>query len=586
MGDSVTGLTGIVRYSRGSGGSGEETYRIMPTVMPSFEHLNIRQASPDAAGRLKVASFNVLNFFTTLGSRGANNIEEYNRQLEKLVTALSALDADVIGLMEIENNYGDGASSAIAVLVEALNARVGAGTYAYVDPGVAQVGDDAIAVAFIYKMGTVEIAPHTSIEILDDSDLPALGLESLAPLFTGDSTSRAVLAATFLEKESQEIFTVSVNHFKSKGASALDGACNPPVDPNCDQLDGQGYWNARRTDTAKALAAWLASDPTGSRDPDFLIIGDLNAYSQEDPISQLKSDGYTSLQEVFGGDQPYTYVFDAQIGTLDHAMANASLANQVSGFEDWHINADEPDALDYNLDFGRNAAIFDGTIPYRASDHDPVVIGLNLSSPVQEFYNEDFEGVLGSEWGCTTVQKDVTPTGRGFLGQFGNETVCLSLDNLPYHNWVTVSLDVYVILSWNGNVVSVGGNAPIELAPEVIVGPDKWQLDADGETLLLTTFSNYLGHDQAYPGWYPGSSYPRFSGAFEINSLGYRWNSTTPMDSVYRLSFTFLHNSESLELDFSAMGLQALSDESWGLDNVKVELLTGLRQIFLPLLAK
>jgi hypothetical protein len=166
--------------------------------------------------------------------------------------------------------------------------------------------------------------------------------------------------------------------------------------------------------------------------------------------------------------------------------------------------------------------------------------------------------------------------------------VCLSLDSLPYHNWVTVSFDVYVIRSWNGNVISAGGNAPLTqdvLAPNVIVGPDKWQLDAAGQTLLLTTFANYPEHDQAYPGWYPGSSYPSSSGALEQNTLGYIWDST-PMDAVYRLSFTFLHNGETLEIDFSGMGLQALSDESWGLDNVRVELLAGLRQVFLPLLEK
>jgi len=589
MGDTVTGLTGVVRYSRGSGGYGDETYRIMPTVSPNFFHVNDRQAAPEVIdGRLKVASFNVLNFFTKLGSRGANNIEEYNRQLEKLVTALSALDADVVGLMEIENNYGEGASSAIATLVDALNDALGARNYSYVDPGVAQVGDDEIAVAFIYKTDIVEIAPGTTVEILDDADLPGLGLGDLAPLFTGDSTSRAALAVTFLEKESHEIFTVSVNHFKSKGASALEGACNPPVDLNCDQFDGQGYWNARRTDTAQALAAWLVTDPTSSRDPDFLIIGDLNAYALEDPILQLKSDGYTNLEEVFGSDQPYSYVFDAQLGTLDHAMASVTLTDQVNGFTQWHINADEPDALDYNLDFGRNAAIFDGTIPYRASDHDPVLIGLNLNAPVQEVYIEDFEGDVGAEWGCTTIQKDTTPSGRGFLGQFGNQTVCLNLDSLPYHNWVTVSFDVYIIRSWNGNVISDSGLPPIILdllEPDMIVGPDKWQLEADGATLLLTTFSNYPGHDQAYPGWYPGSNYPRLSGALEINTLGYSWN-TTPMDSIYRLSYTFLHNGETLEMDFSAMGLEALSDESWGLDHIKVELLSSLRQIFLPLLAK
>ena len=124
----------------------------------------------------------------------------------------------------------------------------------------------------------------------------------------------------------------------------------------------------------------MATDPTGSGDDDFLIVGDLNAYAQEDPITAIEAAGYTNLATQFIGPDAYSYVFDGQAGTLDYAMANASLTSQVTGVTEWHVNADEPDALDYNLDFGRNPDIFNGQDPFRNSDHDPIIVGLNLES--------------------------------------------------------------------------------------------------------------------------------------------------------------------------------------------------------------
>ncbi len=379
LGDTVTGLTGVLRYGRGSGGSGPATYRLLPTVAPIFIAANPRSPTPaEVDGTLKVASFNLLNFFTTLDNgqnraRGADSETEFDRQLQKLVTALVGLGADIVGLIEIENNYTAGQESAIATLVEALNGRIGTEVYVSVAPGPASMGSDAIAMGFIYKSATVEVAPGTTVESL-----------------TAVPSGRPPLAVTFREKSSGEIVTVILNHFKSKAASSLDddenegngdGVCDVPGDPNCDQLDGQGYWNLSRTQAAEALVTWLASDPTGSGDPDILIIGDLNAYPQEDPIQVLAQE-YVNLFETFNLSAPYTFVFEGQAGALDYGLASPSLAGQVTGVTTWPINADEPPVLDYNLEEGRNAALFDGTLPARASDHDPLLIGLALGPPV------------------------------------------------------------------------------------------------------------------------------------------------------------------------------------------------------------
>ena len=399
MGDTVTNLTGNVRFSRGSGGSGDEAYRIMPTETPEFVQENQRSETPEVGGNLKVVSFNVLNFFTTLddnmsgGSgpnnlepRGANNQEEFDRQLEKLITTLTEVNGDIVGLIEIENNGFDTVASgesvtgksAIATIVDELNAVVGEDTYAYANPGNDFVGSDAIKVGFIYKTTTVNIAPDTTIATLTDEDLPSLGLVDLAPVFEGEGTSRVPMAATFESRESNGKFTVAINHFKSKGSSGLTDT----NDPNYDQGDGQGFWNQRRIDAATALNTWLKTDPTNSGDEDFLIIGDLNAYMEEDPVTYLESEGYQNLLNSI--DNPYSFTFDGQAGALDHALASNTLDHQVTGVAEWHINADEADAFDYNLDFGRNPNLFDGEIPFRVSDHDPLVIGLDLENDSPE----------------------------------------------------------------------------------------------------------------------------------------------------------------------------------------------------------
>ena len=356
-GDTVTNTVGVLDERFGA-------YRIQPTQGADYVSVNPRTAAPEeVGGSLKVASFNVLNYFTTLddgsnGARGADNLEEFRRQEAKIVAALAAIDADVFGLIEIENN-GD---TAVEALVDALNNRVGAGTYSFISTG--KIGTDAIKVAFIYK--PVTVSPVGDFAVLDTS---------VDPRFV-DTKNRPALIQTFDEVATGGRVTVAVNHFKSKGSD-----CDELGDP--DTGDGQGNCNGTRTRAAAALADYLATDPTGSGDPDVLIIGDLNSYDEEDPIDALKAAGYTDLNERFGGEFAYSYGFDGQFGYLDYALSSTTLTSQVTGTTDWHINADEPDLLDYDTTFKSDAqdAIY-APDPYRSSDHDPVVVGLELD--VQE----------------------------------------------------------------------------------------------------------------------------------------------------------------------------------------------------------
>jgi uncharacterized repeat protein (TIGR01451 family) len=371
-GDSLPSLTGVLAYSFGE-------YRVHPVGPLPFTPANPRTASPaPVGGALKVASFNVLNYFTTiddgssicgpdanLGCRGADSAEEFTRQRDKIINAILGMDADIVGLIEIENHATD---AALIDLVDGLNAAAGSAIYSYIPTG--PVGDDAIKVALIYKSASV--TPSGAFAVLDTS---------VDPTFL-DSKNRPVLAQTFEEVASGEKLTVAVNHLKSKGSP-----CTDVGDPNLG--DGQGNCNLTRTTAAIALANWLASDPTSSGDPDFMIIGDLNSYAMEDPITALKDAGYTDLLNAYEGSSAYSYVFDGQWGYLDYALSTSTMLQQITGVTAWHINSDEPLSLDYNTDFKSANQIIEwyDPAPYRASDHDPVIVGLNLGSVAADFNN-------------------------------------------------------------------------------------------------------------------------------------------------------------------------------------------------------
>jgi predicted extracellular nuclease len=263
-----------------------------------------------------------------------------------MVDALSKIEADVFALIELENN----AFEASMDLVQGLNDILGAGTYDFLDTGT--IGTDAIKVGFLYKPSSV--TPVGLTAILDD-------------VFPFDLNTRPPIAQAFQENANGRQVTLVVNHFKSKGS---------PCDGDPDLLDGQGNCNQTRVAAAQRLLEWLATDPTGTGNDRILVLGDLNAYAKEDPIAVLEGAGYVNLLDRFLGSEAYSFVFDGQSGYLDHALANATLAPFVTGTAEWHINADEPIALDYNTEF--NQPLLYQANAFRSSDHDPVIVGLDL----------------------------------------------------------------------------------------------------------------------------------------------------------------------------------------------------------------
>jgi predicted extracellular nuclease len=370
VGDTVSGLTGVVDF--GAIGGGGAAFKLQPTIAPVFSRDNPRPAAPTfAQGNVKVASANVLNFFTTftngntvfgatgqgcqVGSsntasncRGADNITEFNRQRDKIVNALKVIDADVFGLMEIQNN----GETTVTYLVDSLNAAIGSAVYAVV-PKPADTGTDAIRVAMIYK--------PTKLTLIGGA------------LSDGNSVNnRPPMAATFKAANGGK-FSLIVNHMKSKGS------CPSGTGVEADH-DGQGCWNATRVAQATRLRdSFVGTVIAAAGDPDVLVIGDLNSHGFEDPIKVLTDGGFVNQLEryVRPTGTPYSYVFDSESGYLDHSLASASLSSQVSGSSEFHNNADEPTVIDYNLD-GKPQDLYVNNA-YRASDHDPVIITLDLA---------------------------------------------------------------------------------------------------------------------------------------------------------------------------------------------------------------
>ncbi|HEV8631662.1 MAG TPA: ExeM/NucH family extracellular endonuclease, partial [Thermoanaerobaculia bacterium] len=387
-GDLVNGLTGVLHWS--FPGFGPETWRLRPTAAEpaTFTVADPRPATPPAVGgAIKVVGMNLLNYFTTIDTtasnntgpcapsmtldcRGADSVAELNRQRERASVVVCGLNADLYAFMELENTTP---SNTITDLLGAINARCGgAHPYDFVNTG-GTLGTDAIRVQEIYRTG-----------ILSPVGSP---LSDLDPVHNRPPTAQTFDVVDPANPALGERFTVIANHFKSKGCPGSGG--------DADAGDGQGCFNATRTAQATRLLAWITGTVLpAAGDPDVLLLGDFNSYAKEDPVTALSGGGFDDLETTFHGANAYSYLFDGQLGHLDYGFASSSLLAQVTGTDAWHINADEVDLFDYNdeiFDSPGEASfeekpdgsslvpprvVFQPASPYRASDHDPVLVGL------------------------------------------------------------------------------------------------------------------------------------------------------------------------------------------------------------------
>ena len=350
-----------------------------------------RPAAPSVSGDTKVATFNVLNYFSDLGEnepgckgyedrdhkyvtdkncklRGAWSSQAFANQQTKIVQAINTIDADVVALEEIENPVASGVSTdrdgALKSLVNALNAAAGSEVWAYVpSPSTVPANEDVIRIAFIYKKAT--ITPVGDSVIYDDPAYTGLARQPLAQEF------KPITDANHEGKN----FVVIANHFKSKG-SAPKNLSGAEAAANTDNGDGQGNSNGVRVKQARALATFAQrfnGTPT-------LLVGDFNAYTKEDPLKVLTDAGWT--HESGHGDS--SYVYGGRSGSMDHVFANSAAHPLITEVKSWAVNAQESIAFEYSRANYNAYLAFEADNPYRASDHNPEIIGLNLITPIAQ----------------------------------------------------------------------------------------------------------------------------------------------------------------------------------------------------------
>ena len=342
-GSTLATVSGIVDERAGR-------YRLQLAAAPGVQ-AGARPQPPARMGEVRIAAMNIENLFNGDGQgggfpteRGAKSQADYMQQRAKRVAALAGLDADVVALMELEND-GAGPLSSESQLVAALNAAHGGDWRAV--PMPANASTDAIRVGLIYRAS--KLRPVGASATLDSGPFRDLSRPPLAQAFRAGNGP---------------VFTVVANHLKSKGCRDAKGA-------DADQRDGQGCWNASRLESARRLDGWLRQRLGARLDAPVVILGDFNAYAMEDPPRWLREAGWRDAFKEAGIAHPYSYVYDGQIGRLDHALLSPALAARLQGAAEWHINADEPDAPE--------PADAPAT-PWRSSDHDPLVIDLRLRS--------------------------------------------------------------------------------------------------------------------------------------------------------------------------------------------------------------
>jgi predicted extracellular nuclease len=358
-------LVGIMHYAF-------DKYRIELTEAVEFLDSSVsRQSQPTPiAGEVKIASFNVRNYFTTIdkgqetcgpkqnfGCRGADSDDEFMRQQSKLVSAIRKADADIYAILELENN-----EDSIKVLVAALNADTKNDVWHYIDTGI--LGEDVIKVGLLYQIK--KVIPVGEYKVLNPKVMPE---------FEADK-NRDVLLQTFKDVNNN-LFNVAVLHLKSK-------RCSDAIGIDLDQKDGQGCYNASRVKVAKQISDWLKQDPTGQNAESTLVIGDFNSYMKEDPISTFAKNGFNNLAHDLLTDENWTSVFRGEVGSIDHILANTNARKAAKGMTQWHINSIVMGWFDYNLeDLAKSKEKPENYYllnPFASSDHDMVIAGFNFDN--------------------------------------------------------------------------------------------------------------------------------------------------------------------------------------------------------------
>ncbi|MCD4535584.1 ExeM/NucH family extracellular endonuclease [Nocardioides sp. cx-169] len=458
----------------------------------TFSDTRSANLAPQAVGgNVKLATFNVLNYFNTTGAafearggtctyygdrdndpvavnsctpngpRGAAEPGDLTRQQNKIVKAINTLDADVVSLEEIENSVkllGEtNRDDAVAQLVKALNTAAGARRWAYPPSPAAEqlpalAEQDVIRNAFIYD--PTVLAPVGAAKVLVGSAPFANAREPLAQAFKPVGSTDA------------DAFGVIVNHFKSKGSSGATG-------DNVDTGDGQGAYNGDRVRQAQALVDFAGSFAQERGIDEIFLTGDFNSYSFEQPMEVLKNAGYEIVGSSTAGE--YSYSFDGLSGSLDHVLANTAARTMVTGADQWEINANEPVAFQYSRFNYNPTRFFNGNDPFAASDHNPKLVGLDVATTgteVQILATNDYHGRLlanGAEGGAAVLSGAVKQ-----LEQENPDTVFAAAGDLigasTFESFIQEDEPTIDALNEAGLDVSAAGNHEFDQGYDDLVG--------------------------------------------------------------------------------------------------------------------
>ncbi|ABM04404.1 Endonuclease/exonuclease/phosphatase [Psychromonas ingrahamii 37] len=419
IGDVIDGLEGVISYSYND-------YRFYVTNQATKETF-LHQASDRSKapvmqdGDLTIATFNVLNYFNSqLGgepnpldqNRGAESAEEFDRQASKIVTAIVAINADILGLMEIENN-GFGESSAIIDLLNRLNANLDdTNQYSIAQPQTEDltngfVGSDAITSQIIFKASKVSLETVRIIKMPEQHATPVtVYIDGQSETESGDNYMRDAITPTFSIAGSDEKLTISVNHLKSKGSPCwedykLQEGKDPDKQGSCENL--------------RVSAAYQLGETMKNIEGNKLIMGDLNSYANEDAIMvltnrdnapadyqlkaarntyiggpdgegvELHGDAGAIMTESYGyanvirdrHPESHSYSYNDEVGTLDYILASASLKDKIVDSMYWNINSSESSLFEYSTKYTGYLPKYDNA--YRSSDHDPAIVVLNFA---------------------------------------------------------------------------------------------------------------------------------------------------------------------------------------------------------------
>lgn len=329
---------------------------------------DLEQGIPDLGDySLLICSMNLEYYLaagTGYGSMGPSNKAEHQIQRAKVNKALTIIDADAYGLVEIESG-----SVALKEIADDLNANLPHRQYTYIDDGSSPNGTYTKA-GFIYDANTL-----VPVGKLQENDAKVVNRKKMI---------------CFQELSTGERFILSVNHFKAKSGNGSGADAN--------QGDGQGTFNATRIEEAQSVIDQYKRYTPALKEKDILIMGDLNAYAKEDPITRLTSNGFIDLHRAFHADSSYSYMFSGLAGYLDHAISNSTLFPQITGMASYTINSDEDDYYTYDKSGDRSM--------FRCSDHDPILVGLRLDSTLSydPSPNLNTQDLLSGESTTLTIQ--------------------------------------------------------------------------------------------------------------------------------------------------------------------------------------